>query len=259
MGEGCAGCATGKSRAGAGELARRVGVALLVAGACVACTAAPAQAYTLQIVFADGQPLTYGSACTGNRCLQRDAHVEQTDALGLVELPDRAKAIEYRRDGIDPELLPAGAASGTIAATGDGARVVLPRVLAGSAPAVDPVESDLVARLNEERAARGLPLAQINARLSAAADLQATWLTQTGVSVTDPGLFHIGPFGTGLAFRRGEVSMPDPGSGGEIAEGGGTIDETVYDWMSSEDHRREVLAPGELLMGVARVGAFVIV
>ena len=54
-------------------------------------------------------------------------------------------------------------------------------MLIGSAPAVDAVESDLVARLNEARAAQGLPLAQLNPKLSAAADYQATWLAQSGV------------------------------------------------------------------------------
>jgi uncharacterized protein YkwD len=238
---------------------RRFALALLLAAGFGASSAADAGAFTLTLAFPDGQPMTYGSACGGLGCLARGDHIETTDERGQVKLPNSVQTIEYRRDGITLAAAPVGVASGTTVSVGDQATVVLPRLLTGSAPGVDADESDLVARLNEARAAQGLPLAQINPRLSAAADLQATWLTQSGVTFAEPGSFHDGPFGTGLAFRHGEVSMPDPVSGGEVAEAGGSAAETVFDWLSSPEHRQQVLAPGQMLVGVAQVGMFRIV
>jgi hypothetical protein len=237
----------------------RFAVAVAVAAGFGACAAADAGAFTLTLSFPDGQPMTWGSACGGAGCMARNERIQTTDDRGQVQLPNGVRAIEYRRDGIVLSAAPAGVASGTTLAAGDRATVILPRLLVGSAPAVDADESDLVARLNEARAAQGLPMAQINPRLSAAADLQAAWLTQSGASALEPGSFHDGPFGTGVAFRHGEVSLPEPASGGEVAAAGGTIDETVTDWLSSEEHRREVLTPGPLLFGVGRVGAFTVV
>ena len=250
-------------RSGAGtrsrSLVRHVALALAIATASSACAAAQAGAVTLRLVFPDGQPMTYGSACTGIGCLQRGERIGTTDEHGEIALSGSSRTIEYRRNGILLGLVPSGIASGTIFAIGDRATVVLPRMLVGSAAAVDPVESDLVARLNEARAARGLSLAQINPKLSTAADMQATWLTQTGITFAEPGSFHTGPFGSDMAFRHGEVSLPDPTGGGEIAEAGGTIDQTVGDWLSSQDHRDQILAPGRLLIGAAKVGTFIIV
>jgi hypothetical protein len=156
-------------------------------------------------------------------------------------------------------MAPVGVASGSLLAVGDHATVVLPHLLVGSSPDVDAIESDLVARLNEARAAQGLPLAQINPRLATAADYQATWLVQTGATFSDADQFHTGPFQTDMSFRHGEVSMPEPRSGGEIAEAGGTVAEAVGDWMASPEHRAQILAPGPLLMGAARAGSFLIV
>jgi hypothetical protein len=234
-------------------------MALSMAACFAAFSVAEAGATTLTLAFPDGQPMTYGSACAGIGCMARNDHVGTTDERGQVKLAGAARTIEYRRDGIILAALPAGVASGATVAIGDQATVILPRLLTGRAPGVDADESDLVARLNEARAALGLPMAQINPRLAAAADLQASWLTQSGVTFDEAGSFHEGPFGTGIAFRHGEVSLPDPDSGGEVAEAGATTDETVSDWLSSAEHRREVLAPGQMLIGAARVGAFTIV
>ncbi len=238
---------------------RRFAVALSVAVCFSAASAAEAPAFTLTLAFPDGRPMTYGSACAGLGCMARNQGIDTTDDRGQVQLPNAARTIEYRRNGIVLSAAPIGVASGTHVAVGSAGTVTLPRMLVGSGPGVDAGESDLVARLNEARAAQGLPLAQINPRLSAAADLQATWLTQSGVTFSEPNMFHEGPFGTDLAFRHGEVSMPDPGSGGEVAEAGGSVAETVFDWLSSADHRQHILAPGQLLMGVAHVGEFRIV
>ncbi len=237
---------------------RRAAVALSVAVGFGACAAADAGAFTLTLVFPDGQPMTYGSACAGVGCLGRNDRVDRTDDRGRVFLPDQPRTIEYRRDGIPLGLAPVGFASGTIIAVGSSASVILPRMLIGSQPGVDAVESDLVARLNEVRAAQGLPLAQMNSRLAKSADFQATWLTQSG-ALLEPSVFHVGPFGTDLAFRHGEVSLPDPASGGEIAEAGGSIDAAVTDWLSSPEHRQQILAPGQQLIGAARSGSFLIV
>ena len=224
----------------------------------VASAAADAGAVTLRLAFPDGQPMTHGSACAGLGCLAsgRGAAV---DERGEVELPNFPRTIEWRRDGISLPSVGVGLASGTALAVGDRVAVTLPRLLVGSAPIVDATESDLVARLNEARAGQGLPLAQINPRLSSAADMQATWLRTSGATILQPDRFHVGPFGTDLAFRHGEVSLPDPASGGEIAEAGGTADQTVTDWLSSAEHRRQVLAPGPVLMGIGQAGPFTIV
>ena len=180
-----------------------------------------------------------------------------TPGIGTFAL---SRTIEYRRDGIILGIAPVGVASGTILAVGDRATVVLPRMLVGSAPAVDAVESDLVARLNEARAAQGLSLAEINPQAldgrrhaGDVADADRRHASRT------PSRFHTGPFESDMAFRHGEVSLPDPASGGEVAEAGGTVEETVGDWMSSPEHRQQILAPGRLLIGAAKVGTFIIV
>ncbi len=238
---------------------RRLVLVLALAAGASACTAAQAGAYTLRLIFPDGQPMTYGSACTGLGCLQRGDRIERTDARGEVVLPGGVRTIEYRRDGIRLGLASTGVASGTHLAVGESGTVILPRMLVGSAPAVDALESDLVARLNEAREAQGLTPAQINPKLSTASDLQATWLTHSGITFSEPGSFHDGPFESDLAFRHGEVSLPEPLGGGEIAEAGGTVEETISDWLSSSEHREQVLAPGKLLIGAAKVGIFTIV
>ena len=231
---------------------------LALAAGMVASAAADAGAVTLRLAFPDGQPMTHGSACAGLGCLAsgRGAVV---DERGEVELPNSPRTIEWRREGISLPSVQVGVASGTALAVGDRVAVTVPRLLVGSAPTVDATESDLVARLNEARAGQGLPLAQINPRLSSAADMQATWLRTSGATILQPDRFHVGPFGTDLAFRHGEVSLPDPASGGEVAEAGATADQTVTDWLSSAEHRRQVLAPGPVLMGVAQAGPFTIV
>lgn len=204
--------------------------------------------------------MTYGSACAGLGCLQSNSGVVTTDDNGqAVVSVGPGQTIEYRRDGIALGQAPVGVASGALLAVGSAATVTLPHLLLGSAPAVDPVESDLVARLNQARAAQGLPLDQLNSRLSASADLQAAYLYQSGISYIQPDLFHIGPFQTTMEFRHGEVSLPDPGSGAEVVEGGGTVDETISDWMASPPHREVIFAPGAQLIGVGRVGAFTVV
>jgi len=239
--------------------ASRIALALCVVACLGAGTAATAHALTLRLVFPDGQPMTYGSACVGHGCLSRGDGVDTTDDLGQVYLPDSPRLVEYRRDGVSLNDAPADSAAGRVAAVGDRATVVLPRLLFGSQPAVDAAESDLVARLNEARAAQGLPRMRLNAKLSRAADLQATWLTISGVTLLQPDLFHIGPYQSDMGFRHGEVSLPEPGVGAEVAEAGGTAEEAISDWLASPAHRSIVLEPGELLAGVARVGPFIIV
>ena len=222
------------------------------------CTEAPAT--TLKLVFADGQPMTYGSACSGEGCLQRDAGVEITDAAGevaLVDAPDRT--VEYRRDGVAWWEAPLGAAAGRVWATGDRTTVVLPRMLLAGAPAVDAAESDVVARINAERAARALPLAALNTRLSMAADFQATWLTINAVGLVLPVLSHIGPFGSTLPFRLAEVSFPEPGGGAEVAAAGLTAADALSNWLASGPHADHLLAPGPLLIGVAKIGSLIVV
>jgi hypothetical protein len=240
---------------------RRLALVLALAAGLALGACGEAAAFTLKLVFPDGRPMTYGSACTGDGCLQRGDRLQPTDAEGEVVLADGpGRAVEYRRDGIALARVPPGSASGRLVALGDRTTVVVPRLLSTSAPAVDPVESDLVARLNEARAAYGLPLAQLNALLSAAADMQAAWLTRSDAAFERPDLFHTGPFDTTMGFRHGEVSLPDAAVGGEIAEAGATsAGEAVADWLASPPHREQVLAPGRLLIGVGQVGGFIVV
>jgi uncharacterized protein YkwD len=239
---------------------QRVALVLSFAAGFVLHASGEAAAFTLKLVFPDGRPMTYGTACSGDGCLQRGDRLETTDADGEVVLGyGPGRAVEYRRDGIALARVAPGAASGRLVALGARATVVLPRLLTGSAPAVDAGESDLVARLNAARAAKGLPLAQLNARLSAAADLQAAWLTRSTAMFERPDLFHTGPFDTTMGFRRGEVSFPDA-VGGEVVEAGATSPgEAVADWLASPSHRDQVLAPGRMLLGVGQVGSFVVV
>src|ERR1044072_1470374 len=109
--------------------------------------AADADAFTLTLAFPDGQPMTYGTACAGVGCLDRNDRVDTTDERGRVFLPDAPRTIEYPRDGVDLGAVGLGTASGRLLAVGSAATVVLPRMLVGSSPEIDAVESGLVARL----------------------------------------------------------------------------------------------------------------
>lgn len=219
-----------------------------------------APALTLKLTFSDGQPMTYGSACAGDGCLAGDSGVKRTDAAGEIPLAaEPGAAVEYRRDGIDLIQAPDGVAAGRTTMTAQPTTVVLARMLLGSAPAVDAVESDIAAQINGARAARGLAPAAINARLSAAADLHATWLDGANVGLPLPILWHQGPYGTTLGFRLGEVSFPDPTGGGEIAAAGMTPAQALVGWLASAVHRDLVLAPGPQLIGVASVGRVIVV
>jgi len=239
---------------------RRVVLASWLAVGLALCAAHAASAVTLKLHFLDSQPMTYGSACSGEGCMQRNVGVVTTDANGevrLADVPDRT--IEYRRHGIDLATAPPGDASGSVRGVGERASAVLPRLLRGSAPAVDAIESEVVARINEARSAHGLPAAQLNVRLSTAADFQATWLSSSAVGLMLPVVSHTGPFGSTPAFRLGEVSFPEPATGAEIAAAGWTPAEALVGWLASPPHRDKVLAPGALLIGVARVGSVTIV
>ena len=234
-------------------------LAAWVAAGLVLVASEDAAAVTLKLAFADGRPMTYGSACSGHGCLQRGAGIEQTDAGGRVVLADAPdQIVEYRRDGVDLSLLSVGSASGRVQAVGE-RTVVLPRLLPATAPAVDAVEADVLSRINAERSARGLALAQLDWRLAAAADHQATWLSGSALGLELPVLSHFGPFGSTTAFRLGAVSFPEPASGSEIAAAGLTPADALTVWMASAPHRDQVLAPGGLLIGVAAVGNVIIV
>jgi uncharacterized protein YkwD len=221
--------------------------------------AARASGYTLRLTFPDGAPMTYGSACSGLGCLQRDDGIRRTDDAGEIALDPASGVVEYRRDGIALAQAAPGVASGTVLAGPANATVILPRVLIGSAPDVDGTELAIVARVNQRRADSGLPDAQLSSRLSVAADEQAAWLAQSQILVTQPERFHLGPFDTTVAFRLGEASVPEPDNGGEVVEAGGTPEQVVADWMASDVHREILLEPGRRLVGIGRVGSFTVV
>jgi len=240
--------------------ALRVAIVFWLALGFVLSISAEAPAMTLRLAFPDGQPMTYGSACSGQDCLQRGPSLAMTDAAGEVRLAPTADGIvEYRREGIDLALAPFSSVSGQTRVTGERATVVFPRLLQATAPAVDSAEYDVAARINEQRGAHGVAPAQLNVRLSAAADLQATWLSGSAVGLTLPLLSHIGPFGSSIEFRLAEVSFPEPTTGSEIASAGMTPAEAVTHWLLSKPHRDVLLAPGDLLIGVAQVGSVIIV
>ena len=239
---------------------QRFALASWLAVGLVLAAAREAPAVTLKLTFSDGQPMTYGSACAGDGCLARDSGVKRTDAAGEIPLAgESGTVVEYRRDGIDLTRAPEGVAAGRMTTTGQPTTVVLPRMLLGSAPAVDALESDIAAQINDARAARGLAPAAVNALLSAAADLHATWLESANVGLALPILSHQGPYGSTLAFRLGEVSFPDPTGGGEIAAAGMTPAQALVGWLASAVHRDVVLAQGPQLIGVASVGRVIVV
>ena len=239
---------------------RRAVVAAWVAMGLVLLAAPDAPAFTLKLVFPDGQPMTYGSACNGDGCLQRGAITGYTDFNGEISLGKPSDGIvEYRRDGIDLSQVRAGDASGRVRAEGAQATVVLPWLLSGTTPALDAVEADVAARVNEARRARGLAPATLDGRLSTAADLHATWLSSGNFGLGLPALSHLGPYNSTLAFRLGSVSFPEPVSGSEIAAAGSSAAEVITTWLGSAPHRERVLEPGPLLLGVARVGNVIIV
>jgi uncharacterized protein YkwD len=239
---------------------RRVALVLSFACAYALQAAGDAVAFTLKLTFPAGQPMTYGSGCAGVGCLDGAGGVAHTNDDGEIVLADGARTIEYRRDGITlSEQVPAAAASGTLTAVGDRATVVLPRMLTGSSPDLDASESDLVARINEARSSQGLAPARLDGRLSASADLQAAWLARSGPTTDQADLLHVGPWQTTVAFRLGEVSFPNAGTGAEVGEIGGTPEEAVADWMASPAHRELLLARGPTLIGAAQVGSYMIV
>jgi uncharacterized protein YkwD len=239
---------------------RRVALASWLALGLVVTAAREAPAVTLKLTFSDGQPMTYGSACAGDGCLAQGAGVAPTDAAGEITLAaDPGAVVEYRRDGIDLARALEGTAAGRTTTTSERTTVVLPRLLAAGAPAVDAVESEIVTRINDARAARGLAPGAINARLSAAADLHATWLDGTGLGLPLPVLSHEGPYGSDVWFRLGEVSFPEPRAGAEIAAAGMTPAQALAGWLASVPHRDLVLAPGPQLIGVANVGRVIVV
>ena len=214
---------------------------------------------TLKFVFSDGQPMTYGSACSGEGCMQRGIGLEPIDDAGEVLLADRPdRLVEYRRYGVDLGQAPEGT-SGRVRADGERATVALPRLLFGSAAAVDAVEADLVSRINAERGVRGLALTRLDTRLSAAADLQATWLNSGAAGLVLPVLSHVGPFGSSLSFRLAEVSFPEPTFGSESLAAAATPADALAMWLGSALHHDQVLAPGALLIGVAAVGNVIVV
>jgi uncharacterized protein YkwD len=237
----------------------RLALALSLAVTLLALAVRGAQAVTLKIVFPDGQPMTYGSACGGSGCIDRGEGLFETDDAGEIELPGQPLTVEYRRDGIALAQAPPGTASGTAPVAGTRVTAVLPHMLVPGAPEVDVVESDLLARINEQRAAQGVAPAQLNHRLAAAADLQAAWLVRSAMTWQQLSLLHVGQYETTLGFRRAEVSFPGPTKGGEVAAVGATAAEALSDWMSSPQHRATLMAPGEQLIGVGRAGAFVVV
>ncbi len=238
---------------------RRAVLALVLACGIGGLASDEALAVTLKLAFSDGQPMTYGSACSGEGCLQAQAGVKSVDANGEVVLADRPDGlVEYRRDGIELWQAPAGDASGLVRADGERATVVLARMLFGSAAAVDAGEWDVVSRINEQRRTRGLAPAKLSTQLSAAADLQANWLSGSALGLL-PVLSHSGPFGTTTSFRLGEVSFPEPLFGAEIAAAGATPAEALAFWLASAPHREQMLASGGLLIGVGMVGSVIVV
>ncbi len=64
----------------------RLALLLSLAAAAMLSDAGDAAAFTLKLNLADGQPMTYGSACLGSGCLARGDGVATTDAGGEIVL-----------------------------------------------------------------------------------------------------------------------------------------------------------------------------
>lgn len=237
----------------------RVAFALALAVTLLGLAVHDASAFTLKIVFPDGQPMTHGSACAGAGCLDRGAGTFETDDSGEIELPGQPQNVEYRRDGIMLSQAPPATASKSLSVVGERGTAVMQHLLVPGDPQVDVVESDLIARINEVRAAEGLVLSQLNHRLSASADLQAAWLVRSAMTWDQLNLMHVGQYESTLGFRRAEVSFPGPTQGGEVAAVGATAAQALEDWLESPQHRATLLAPGAQLIGAGRAGGVVVV
>lgn len=122
-----------------------------------------------------------------------------------------------------------------------------------SAPKTDPggaagvpkqktaVPSELAARMlaevNRERAAHGLPALSLNARLSAAAKAHAEDMAANDF------LAHFGSDGAGLEARLDRADYVYAAAAENLASGAATPKEAVRLWMGSPGHRQNILYP----------------
>lgn len=122
--------------------------------------------------------------------------------------------------------------------------LVLPTA-ATAAP--DAVAQDMLARLNDIRAAERLQPLVLDRRLMAAADDHAQYLSTTG----DVG--HRGRNGDDLAARLDEFGYRYRAGAENVAAGQPSVQDVVADWMDSAGHRKNILLPQVQDLGVGVV------
>ena len=116
------------------------------------------------------------------------------------------------------------------------------------------LEQRLVASINEERAAEGLPPLRIEAHLNASAQSHSDWMADTGT------FSHAGEGGSSATDRIEEAGFPLTGSW-QTAENiayisitgdldAGEADRMHDGLMESEGHRENILDPGAAYVGI---------
>lgn len=107
------------------------------------------------------------------------------------------------------------------------------------------------ARMSALRAGNGLarPLGH-SAALQAAAQAHADDMARTG------NFSHTGTNGSNLTMRLRAAGYTACFGAENIASGQGTIAQVFDDWMTSDGHRRNILAPEATQFGFARTGAY---
>jgi uncharacterized protein YkwD len=106
------------------------------------------------------------------------------------------------------------------------------------------VRSQMLARANAERAAAGLPPLVLDPRLSAAAQRHADDMLQRSY------YSHVSPDGEDPAERVRRSGYTFRLIAENIARGPFTVNEAMDNWLASEEHRRNLLHPGFLNLGV---------
>jgi uncharacterized protein YkwD len=113
--------------------------------------------------------------------------------------------------------------------------------------ALEQVRAEMLARVNTERAAAGVPPLLADPRLDAAAQRHAEdMLVRSYYN-------HISPDGTSPASRTRKSGYAGGIVGENIARGPVTVQEVMNNWMGSTEHRRNLLLPAFTHLGVGVV------
>lgn len=107
------------------------------------------------------------------------------------------------------------------------------------------VSSDIIASVNKERLAKGLPLYKENANLSRAAEFKVKSLVELRA------LEHTQSSNGSLWWPLLKAGYEYSAMGENLAQGIFDPDELVKDWMSSPNHRANIVNPNYTEIGVS--------